>query len=156
MSLLVRRAAAQDCDDFCRIMQQVHDLHVVERPDFYRNGRAMAAEEFEAMLGDPSKLALVAVFDDCVAGICEAQFREASKNPIVVPRRTVWVDALAVDEKCRGKGIGTALYNAVMSEARSFGTKAVTLNVWTFNRSACNFYKKLGFEEQRIVMEKKV
>lgn len=156
MNLFVRRANTEDCDDFCRIMQQVHDLHVNERPDIYRDGRAMNTEDFEAMLLDNTRLALVAVFDGCVAGICEAQLKEASKNPIVVSRRTVWVDAIAVDEKYRGQGIGTALYNFIMKEAESFGAQAVTLNVWTFNRSACGFYKKLGFGEQRIVMEKNV
>ena len=68
-------------------------------------------------------------------------------------QRALYLDDLCVDENCRSKGIGKALYEAVVETAKNNGCYNLTLNVWAFNKRAYDFYKKLGFEEQKIGME---
>jgi GNAT superfamily N-acetyltransferase len=61
---------------------------------------------------------------------------------------------LCVDERQRGKHIGSTLYNYVLDFARSERCYNVTLNVWTCNPSAMKFYKKCGLKPQKVGMEK--
>ncbi len=67
---------------------------------------------------------------------------------------TLYLDDLCVDEKCRGTGVGKALYEAVLDLARSLGCYNVTLNVWAENPSARRFYENCGLQVQKIGMEK--
>jgi ribosomal protein S18 acetylase RimI-like enzyme len=51
-----------------------------------------------------------------------------------------------VKKEYRGKGIGEALMNAVVENARIEGRDRVELDVEGDNESAIAFYKKKGFE----------
>jgi GNAT superfamily N-acetyltransferase len=59
---------------------------------------------------------------------------------------------MAVDEPFRGKGLGKALCNAAIEEARSAGAKRIVLYSNTLLKPAIQLYKKLGFTE--IPLEK--
>lgn len=54
---------------------------------------------------------------------------------------------IAVLEKYRGKGIGTALLNELFKEAEKSGIKDITLEVRKSNTIARNLYEKLDFKE---------
>ena len=66
---------------------------------------------------------------------------------------SLYLDDLCVDEACRGKHVGGALYRAVLELARSLGCYNVTLNVWSCNPEAMRFYEKCGLQTQKIGME---
>ncbi len=59
---------------------------------------------------------------------------------------------LAVDPRMRGRGLGAALLNEVVTEARSRGAEAVTLEVRRSNDAGRRLYERCGFAEvgQRI------
>ena len=54
------------------------------------------------------------------------------------------IGALFVDERYRGKGIGSALLKQVEEEARRMGAGVARLD--TFEFQALNFYLKHGYE----------
>ena len=56
-------------------------------------------------------------------------------------------------EECRGKHIGTAIYQEILRYAKYRGCYNVTLNVWSCNEGAMKFYEKLGLKPQKIGME---
>ena len=51
------------------------------------------------------------------------------------------------------RGIGTALYQAVLQLARQHRCYTVTLNVWSCNPSALAFYQRCGMAPQKLCME---
>lgn len=55
------------------------------------------------------------------------------------------VHDLAVHEKARGRGVGTALLTAIEAEARRRGCCKVTLEVRSDNDVALGLYRKVGF-----------
>ncbi len=62
------------------------------------------------------------------------------------PRRHQWrIEALAVGAQARGKGIGTALLNAVIEDARQAGMRSVGLEVVDVNDRALQLYERVGF-----------
>ena len=65
----------------------------------------------------------------------------------------VVIDDLCVDEACRGKHVGQALYGHTVAYAREIGCRTVTLNVWCGNDSAMKFYESRGLKQRNIHME---
>ena len=68
--------------------------------------------------------------------------------------KTLYIDDLCVDENCRGKHIGKALYEAAVNLAKEKECYNLTLNVWSCNSSAMEFYKSMGLVPQKVGMEK--
>lgn len=60
------------------------------------------------------------------------------------------VHNLAVDKDYRRRGVGRALLQAVINEARERGLERVTLEVRKSNEAAQNLYYKLGFVVQGV------
>lgn len=58
---------------------------------------------------------------------------------------TLLMDGIVVDETVRGQGVGTALLNAIKSEAGARGCKRVRLDVIDINPRARALYEKQGF-----------
>ena len=96
----------------------------------------------------------VAVEEDKVLGYCFCQVQVTEKNPVLEDRLCLYIDDLCVLEDCRGKHIGSALYNEVVRYAKMRKCHAITLNVWEGNEAARAFYDKMGFAPQKTVMEK--
>ena len=65
----------------------------------------------------------------------------------------LYIDDLCVDEKQRGKHIGSKLYQEVLALARQNHCYNVTLNVWSLNEAAIQFYQSCGLKPQKIGME---
>lgn len=57
-----------------------------------------------------------------------------------------YLSDLAVDGKCRGKGIGTFILERSLELARERGCKRVVLDVYLDNESALRLYKRVGFK----------
>ncbi len=64
-----------------------------------------------------------------------------------VPKNELLMDGIAVDEKFRGQGIGSRLFDELFEWAKANDYKAVHLDVIDENPKAKALYKRLGFEE---------
>jgi GNAT superfamily N-acetyltransferase len=59
--------------------------------------------------------------------------------------KTLRIEAIAVSEAARGKGIGTLLMEKIFDRARTLGYQIVTLEVVNTNTAAHKLYERLGF-----------
>lgn len=53
---------------------------------------------------------------------------------------------LGVRPELRGRGIGTRIFEAVLSDAKERGRTAVTLDVESWNKRTIDLYKRMGFK----------
>ncbi len=68
-----------------------------------------------------------------------------------------WVYSLAVDERERHRGIGTALVEKIEQSLKALGCLKVNLQVVGSNSIVVDFYEKRGFSvEDRISMGKRL
>ena len=140
-----------------RLLGQVLEVHAEGRPDLFRAGtRKYTDDELLAMFDDDSRPVFVAVDEkdgERVLGhaFCEVQDYRASNN--MQPFVSVYVDDICVDEACRGRHVGTALYRHVIEFARGLGCHNVTLNVWECNPGARAFYEAMGMSVQKTCLE---
>ena len=153
--MTIRVANSADLSGVERLLFQVAAIHEAGRPDIFKsNTKKYTAEELQVIFENPTTPVYLAVDDnDEVLGYAFCILRETKGNKLLCDRRELYIDDLCVDETCRGRHIGSALYHFVKDEAKRLACNAVTLNVWCLNDSAMAFYRALGMEPLKVVME---
>lgn len=76
---------------------------------------------------------------------------EAGMITIEIKKNTCTIGLLAVDERFRGKGIGTMLIQAACMRARELGYNELSVSTQKENKSACSFYEKMGFNKDKEI-----
>ena len=150
----VRRAEERDIYAILNLLVQVDLVHHNGRPDLFKGpATKYTADELRGILADGETPVFVCTDEnDRVLGhgFCVLQH---SGGQLMVEHTTLYIDDICVDEACRGRGVGKALYERVLAFARETGCHNVTLNVWTFNEGALRFYESCGMKPQKIGME---
>lgn len=153
MKDLIRKAGPQDLPTVNRLLQQVLTVHHNGRPDLFNEvGKKYTDEELLAIFEQPDTPVFVYESDGSVLGyaFCSLQ-RQGSGS--LRELTTLYVDDICVDEKARGRHVGTALFEHVKQFAREAGCHNITLHVWECNPVARAFYESLGMSPQYTSME---
>lgn len=105
-------------------------------------------KEFEEKLNNGQYI-LVAKKEDTVVGFLLATFQE---TPWYKNAHVCIIDEISVSEKCRSCGIGTALFNSLLSVCKDKKIQEIKLNVYNMNERAKYLYERLGFKDLRQQM----
>ncbi len=153
--MTIRRAQTKDVPSVLRLLSQVLEIHAEIRPDIFIPGSTKyTAQELEAIFADDLTPVFVAVDEaDAVLGYAFCVLREPPFANTMLPRKSFFIDDLCVDEACRGRRVGEALFRFVLEEAARRGCADVTLNVWEGNDAAKRFYEKMGMTPKETMME---
>ena len=150
----IRFAENQDVAGILKLLKQVGRVHHEGRPDLFRSdAQKYCASQVMSMLNKPGDPIFVAVEDDKVLGYGFCQTKDHTSDTVLCGISSLYIDDLCVDENCRGKGIGKAIYKEILRYAKARKYYNVTLNVWCCNQSAMKFYESLGLKPQKIGME---
>jgi ribosomal protein S18 acetylase RimI-like enzyme len=98
-----------------------------------------------AELADPNSVFLIAETDGVAVGY--AMLRSGSSLDEVTGAKPIELVRLYVAQSSLGSGVGAALMQACINEARQQGYKTLWLGVWERNARAQAFYRKWNFEE---------
>jgi ribosomal protein S18 acetylase RimI-like enzyme len=105
---------------------------------------AFAPAAIAAELANPERLYCLAETDGQLAGYCKlglvCGFPEHARGS-----RPIELKQLYTDPAQTGKGIGAALMDWALAEARSRGADEMQLSVWSGNDGAQRFYARYGF-----------
>lgn len=156
--MIVRRAQNKDIKRINDLLFQVAKIHADGRPDIFKeNTKKYTDEELISIIKDDKTPVFVAVDEDnMVQGYTFCIHNEIKDDLLLCNMKSLYIDDLCVDENCRGKHIGSLLYEYVVRYAKECGCSQLTLNVWCLNESAMRFYKKCGLEPLKVVMEQKL
>ena len=113
-------------------------------------GPEHAMENCLALIRDPSHHLLVARAGDSLSGF--VQF--TTRRTILHARPSGLIDEIIVTEKCRGQGIGKLLISATAQRCRELGCEELEVSTERTNTTARAFYKKCGFDEDYVLLEK--
>ena len=150
----VRMAQEKDIERIHSLLAQVAMVHHKGRPDLFKAGKSKYTEELKVLLREASRPILAAVDEnDCMQGYAFCIFQQYKDHNIMTDIKTLYIDDLCVDETMRGHHIGRMLYEAALDFAREHGCYNLTLNVWSCNESAMNFYQSCGLKPQKVGME---
>ena len=151
---MIRRAKETDIDRLNDLLYQVQELHAQKRPDIFKLGaKKYTTEELSAIIADDLTPIYVYEEDGVVMGYAFCVYQLTKENEQLYKRKVLYIDDLCVDEQYRRKHIGKKLYEFVLDVARENGCDSVTLNVWSVNPSAEQFYQKMGMQPLKTYME---
>lgn len=151
---MIRRGEKKDIDRILELLVQVDMVHHKGRPDIFKGPTTKyTREELEYLLKSEDMYIFVYV-DKEVLGYAFCVKKEVLESNILKPIKTLYIDDICVDEKYRGSGIGSEIYNYVVMFAKKNGFYNITLNVWECNPKARKFYEKMGLVPQKTTMEK--
>lgn len=154
MNLIIRDIKISDYNEIDKLMQQVHNLHVKNRPDLYIDmEHPYSISELENLVENDDIIEVLAEQGNNILGLCIVAIRNKSG---MVDKKIAYMDDLCVDENVRGKGIGKKLFDYVSKKANEKGAKRLDLMVWEFNQNAIKFYEELGMKPQRYIFEKEL
>jgi GNAT superfamily N-acetyltransferase len=106
-----------------------------------------------AELADANRVAWIAEIAGEPVGY--ATLRHGSRSPCVSARSPAEVQRIYADSSWLGRGVGAALMQACLAEARAASCDALWLGVWERNPRGIAFYEKWGFRrvgEQRFLV----
>ena len=130
------------------LAKQVHELHVNWRPDLFLSvDEVISKENFEKMI--QAKEIFVAKKQDEIVGYITINIKEKN-NPSMRYRKQLQIEAICVDEKTRGKGIGTQLLKYVKQYGKENDCTDIYLTVNEENESAIKMYEEFGFKVKSI------
>ncbi len=152
----IRRAEEKDMNGINKLLCQVLMVHHNGRTDLFKcNLKKYTDKELLEIIRDDTKPIFVGVDDnDTVLGYAFCVFQQNVEDNILTDIKTLYIDDLCVDEDSRGQHIGKQIYEYVLAFAKKQGCYNVTLNVWSCNEGAMQFYEKCGLVPQKIGMEK--
>ncbi len=96
-------------------------------------------------LADPAIRFLLATLDGAAAGYAKAA--ERAPPACLAGQPGLYLERLYIDARCKRRGLGALLLQAVYAEARARGYARVWLSVWEHNPAAQAFYKARGYRE---------
>ena len=151
----VRRAEKRDIPKVLELLTQVCMVHHLGRPDIFKpNSQKYHTEELELLFEDETRPVFVGVDEnDRVLGYGFCVLVDYSGNNVQVPRTELYLDDLCVDEKARGKGVGSVIFDHIRTYAKEIGCYHLTLNVWACNPGAMAFYESKGMKMLKKEME---
>lgn len=150
----ILQAQATHIPGMLELLRQVGQVHYEGRPDLFRCDCLKYDEAaLKELLRDPERPIFIAEENGFVLGYCFCVHKRTENSTVLLDHHSLYIDDLCVDEGCRGRHIGTALYRHAHAYAKQMGCDSVTLNVWSFNESAVRFYEKLGLRPQKTIME---
>lgn len=152
----IRRAENKDIERILEILVQVNMVHHNGRPDIFKGPTTKYndSELSDIIKNDSTPIFVCVDENDFVLGYVFCIFKQYTNDSLMTDIKTLYIDDLCVDEALRGKHIGKALYDYVVSFAKENGFYNITLNVWSLNEGAMRFYEKCGLSPQKITMEK--
>lgn len=150
----IRKMMEEDYDQVDKLMGQVHELHLKNRPDLYTDvEHVYSLREYQDMIQNDGVISILAEENNKVLGICFVSMRSRT---CMVKRLTAYMDDLCVDQEYRGRGIGKQLFRYAEFLAKEKGAERLDLMVWAFNDHAKAFYESLGLKPQRYIYEKQL
>ncbi len=152
---MIRRMLETDYAGVRKLMQQVHHLHHVNRPDIFGEGEALRKPYFQKLLGE-EYTNFVYVEDEKIVGLLVMRHESAQAYEVMKERNIFYISDLVVDENYRKRGIAHALYHQAIAVAKESHASRVELTVWSFNKDAIAFYESLGMQPMNLRMEMKI
>lgn len=155
---MIRLAVIDDINGINVLHKQLHVQHIAYRPDIFA---PIEQPIFDSLMvpyiENDGKDIIISENDGVIDGYAAISVSDTSKGAgEILPFVFVEVNELCVAENAQGRGIGSALLDAVKAYAKEKGAKFVELGVQAQNTGAQEFYKANGMFVKNLKMQYKI
>lgn len=156
MNFMIREAIEKDYEELNRLVKEVHNLHVKNRPDVYLNSDTPLEYSYFKKLMKDENSKIIVVEDEKnkkLLGYSIVNIMNSKAISIVKDTKYLYIDDIMIESSKKLNGIGKVLFNYIKEVAMVNNIKSIQLNVWSFNHDAIEFYKHMGMKSRNIRME---
>jgi GNAT superfamily N-acetyltransferase len=135
MGLIIRKGEKEDISSMMRLVKELAE---------FEKAADQVSNTEEQMLIDgfgdhPIFGSFVAELDGEIVGTSIYYFRYSTWKG-----KRLYLEDIVVNEECRGKGVGKALFEATVAKAKEENCTGMMWQVLDWNQSAISFYKQYG------------
>ncbi len=156
MNFKVREAVINDYIEINKLVLEVHNLHLKNRPDVYEEVEAaLSREDFDKLLNDKNTKVFVAfdISNKELLAYSIVRIVDTGSIRILIPLKFAYIDDFCVKSTHQKNGIGRMLFDHSVAYAKEEGASSLQLVVWEFNKDAIKFYEALGMSTRNRRME---
>lgn len=147
MTFHIRLATIQDYSAIAAIGEESQNLHAQAHPEtFNQHTPGFTEEHIRALMEGEHTAVYVAEDDEHVVGYALLNVHPLVYLDIFKPQTVAEISDIAVSDALRGKGVGSLLFEAAKTWAKSRGAQRLELDVWNFNKGAQAFYERQGMQ----------
>lgn len=154
----IKKAEIKDIEQMVSILEQISKLHYENRPSIFKEKSKAEIEKMAVdLINDIDKKIIITTDNKSkIYGLLVYKIKKVKEHINLKDSKILWVKELGVDEKYRKRGIGKKLLEEAEKIAKELKCKRIELNCWNFNKDAIKFYKSIGMNTQRKIMEKEI
>lgn len=152
----IREGKKEDYEDILGLYRLLDEHHLTRLPSVFQSvvPETIRPEDFFLrVLSEESSCLFVAIENDSIIGFVRATDAPAQVGPVLKSRKIAVLLDIFVSNSFRNQGIGDALYERVLSWARSRGNDFLQLTVYSINSEAISFYEKRGMKPLYLTYE---
>ena len=157
MGIEFREAVIEDYERLKPIHKEVHDLHVLGRPDKYNPAdETLDRDYFIELIESPDGKVFLIEDGNAIAAFMILKKVWPPKWETKVQSPVVFMEDLGVTPSYQRKGLARKLFEKAVEFTKTCHAESLELGVWEFNWSAIKFYEEMGMTTQARKMEFKV
>ena len=146
MSIEIRRAGPDDIAALIELKREVHALHAAARPDQFKPTESAQIEaRLRELLAAPDAKIWLALLAGEIVGYAVSIFMRRPEHWLVPARHYCEIDQIGVSAAHRRRGVGSALLQTAVDDARASGIQEIELSSWAFNHDAHRAFERSGF-----------
>jgi GNAT superfamily N-acetyltransferase len=111
-------------------------------------------EFFKKCIKDKDKLTLICTDNETPVGYLVAWIHDSLRDRPGI--KLVIIENVFLQEKYRSEGLGKELINEAQSWAREIGSNRLAVTAFSANINALGFYKRHGFKDYKLTLEKEI
>lgn len=115
---MIRKMIKEDYEEVKELFYEVHNLHLKNRPDIYKDGDSLPIEIFNDFLTNYDNLNYVYILENKIVGVLIAKILYTTENSILKGQKICFIDCLGVKKEYQHKGIGKKLYNYLKEDIK--------------------------------------
>lgn len=158
MNTIIRPATI---DDLRNIQELNHELFEEELEEFDKaldlnwTFKTEWENNYKNHIANPNCCAFIVAVNKQIVGYLAGSIIE-EKCPYRILPEMAELDDIFILEEYRNMWIGTKLHEAFLGWCKSKNVKKIQVSAYAWNVKAINFYKKLGFGDFAVILEKDI
>lgn len=160
MSAIIRKPLPEEKQTFINLYSQLLEFNRSNTPQDDQFDQALVARQEMAKhlfdQQDEHHLILLAFINDEPVGFTRAHIYQPDYTTDLVDDQAGNIDELFIKKGYRGKNIGQLLITETEEWMKEHNVNHVTLQMYSWNDKAGNFYEKQGFEVLDIRLKKEI
>ena len=144
----IRLATPKDAEIISELNKEAQQLHAEAFPNHFKSPsqETFPASFISQLLADPDKYIFIAFSKGSPVGYIYTQIIRRAETSLRKAWDRLYIHQMSVNQAFQRRGLGRALLQTAMNLAKERGISTISLDVWSFNTRAKDFYISQGFE----------